>query len=219
MSLVAVVTRPGDRPGELPETRVVPVGMAQNTDFAAYFGSRGSAMPAAGGPGISYSRITESVKLPMDSYISPNSYMAKPVGPPLYRRSMPPAGPRWCRSDGKARQGETNEDILLDLASRIAPDGGMPGKDRESRAIATVIALLAFLSLGHTPRGGTFRSHAARLVSFLKLMGGLSSHHHDTVTAVIDLARKGTAPAGDWLTLARASGDHWKEVESSVVSA
>ena len=37
MSLVAVVTRAGDRPGELPETRVVPVGMAQDTAFGAYF--------------------------------------------------------------------------------------------------------------------------------------------------------------------------------------
>ena len=38
MSLVAVVKRAGDRPGELPETRVVPVGMAQDTAFGAYFG-------------------------------------------------------------------------------------------------------------------------------------------------------------------------------------
>jgi hypothetical protein len=30
---------------------------------------------------------------------------------------------------------ETDEDILLDLASRMAPDGGMPGKCCESRAI------------------------------------------------------------------------------------
>ena len=37
MSLVAVVTRPGDRPDELPETRVVPVGMAQDTAFGSYF--------------------------------------------------------------------------------------------------------------------------------------------------------------------------------------
>lgn len=37
MSLVAVVKRAGDRPGELPETRVVPVGMPQDTAFDAYF--------------------------------------------------------------------------------------------------------------------------------------------------------------------------------------
>jgi hypothetical protein len=42
----------------------------------------------------------------------------------------------------------TADEILLDLASRMDSDGGMPGKNRESRAIATVIAVLAFLSQG-----------------------------------------------------------------------
>lgn len=37
MSLVAVVTRPGDRPGELPETQVVPVGMPKFTALPGYF--------------------------------------------------------------------------------------------------------------------------------------------------------------------------------------
>lgn len=40
LSLVAVVKRKGDRPGELPATRVVPVGMPQDTRFKAYFGPR-----------------------------------------------------------------------------------------------------------------------------------------------------------------------------------
>ena len=39
MSLVAVVKRAGDRPGELPETRVVPVGLAQDVAYNAYFGA------------------------------------------------------------------------------------------------------------------------------------------------------------------------------------
>jgi hypothetical protein len=63
-----------------------------------------------------------------------------------------PKGPyfqiRWF-SD-KTRPAQTAEDILLDLASRMDSDGGMPGENRESRASATVIALLAFLSQGHT---------------------------------------------------------------------
>ena len=36
MSLVAVVKRSGDRPGAIPETRVVPVGMPQDVKFEAY---------------------------------------------------------------------------------------------------------------------------------------------------------------------------------------
>jgi hypothetical protein len=45
MSLVAVVTRPGDRPGELPETQVVPIGMAQDMDFGAYFAGQSLVRP------------------------------------------------------------------------------------------------------------------------------------------------------------------------------
>jgi hypothetical protein len=119
----------------------------------------------------------------------------------------------------KSPRPESADDILLDLASRMDSDGGMPGKNREARAIATVIALLAFLSQGHTPKGGAFRSHVARLVSFLKSLTGLSSHQQQIVAAVIELARKEQAPAGEWITLARTSGNHWREVEKSLLSA
>ena len=108
---------------------------------------------------------------------------------------------------------ETAEDILLDLASRMESDGGMPGENRESRVSATIVALLAFLSQGHSHTRGAFRSHVARLESFLQSLTGLSSDLQQVVAAVIELARKGTAPAGDWITLARTSGNHLKEVE------
>jgi len=187
MSLVAVMTRPGDRPGELPETQVVPIGMPQDTNFEAYFsGQPDMKVRAANAPEIAFSLITETVKIVTDSYIAPLSSEAGSVGPPLYSRVLRPASSR------RARPRETDEDILLDLASRMAPDGGMPGKGRESRAISTVIALLAFLSLGHTPWDGAFRSHAARLVSFLELMGGLSSHH-----------QRSSPRSSNWLAKAR----------------
>ncbi len=94
---------------------------------------------------------------------------------------------------------ETAEDILLDLASRMESDGGMPGKNLESRVSATIVALLAFVSQGHTHSRGAFRSHVARLESFLQSLAGLSSHSQQTVATVIELARKGAAPAGDWI--------------------
>jgi hypothetical protein len=95
----------------------------------------------------------------------------------------------------------------------------MPGKNTESRAIATVIALLAFLSQGHTPTGGTFRSHVARLTSFLKSLTGLPNRRQEVVAAVLELALKGAAPEGEWLTLALIPGDHWSEVEARVLRA
>jgi hypothetical protein len=97
------------------------------------------------------------------------------------------------------------------------PDGGMPGENYEGRAIASVIALLAFLSQGHTPIRGAFRSHVARLVSFLKSLTALSSHQKQIVNAVIVRALKGSAPAGEWVTVAHAGGNQWKEIESSVL--
>jgi hypothetical protein len=95
-------------------------------------------------------------------------------------------------------------------------DGGMPGADMESRAIATVVALLAFLSKGHTAQEGAFRSHVARLTAFLvKSLSGLSHHRRPIVARVIDLANRGKVPAGKWIEIARVPGDHWKEVEKA----
>jgi hypothetical protein len=204
MSLVAVVTRPGDRPGELPEARVVPVGMPQDIDFSAYFARKV-------GPGEMVYSLTKDI------------FRAGPRAAPSFSRS-----PLFNRSildevleppECKVRPAETAEDILLDLALRMESDGGMPGDNSESRAIDTIVAVLAFVSHGHAPGGGAFRSHVARLVSYLKSLTGLSSQQQEVVDAVIELARKGTAPAGEWITLARTSGNHWKEVERSVLSA
>jgi len=49
----------------------------------------------------------------------------------LFRMGRQPAAP------------SSADDILLDLASRMDSDGGMPGKDRESRAIAAAGVLFA----------------------------------------------------------------------------
>jgi Ca-activated chloride channel family protein len=237
MSLVAVVTRPGDRPGELPETRVVPVGMAQDTVFGAYFRNQTST-----GGMCAMSAPTASVKntgiMAQQGFADVFGSLfrgltdstAEPEGAPsagLFDKLSSRAKARGQRhqqmrpaevSANTARPGETAEDILLELASRMDSDGGMPGKNGESRASATVVALLAFLSQGHTLTRGAFRLHVARLVSFLKSQTGLPSHHQQIVDAVIELAFKGTAPAGEWITLAHTAGNHWHEVESSVLN-
>ncbi len=209
MSLVAVVKRAGDRPGELPETRVVPVGMAQDTAFGAYF------QPVTPAPFPLNPATMTMTAMPS----APHASLAlRSEGSPLlsrirkqFSRQRPPAE--------AAGQAETAEDMLLGLASRMEADGGMPGRDRESRAISTVVALLAFLSQGHTATSGVFRSHVARLVSFLKSLTGLPGHRQEVVAAAIELSNKGAAPAGDWMTLAGKPGDHWKEVERSLLRA
>lgn len=218
MSLITVVTRPGDRPGELPETRVVPVGMAQDTAFELYFridavrGAFSSMRCVAAAPSVS-APMMEMDFLGMD-LSSPDAPPAEPASAPLGRRRWSLFSRRKAAAYRQAaRPAETAEDILLELASRMESDGGMPGKDRELRVSATVVALLAFLSQGHTHTRGAFRSHVARLELFLQSLTGLSSRLQQVVAAIIELAREGTAPAGDWITLARTSGNHLKEVE------
>ena len=73
--------------------------------------------------------------------------------------------------------------------------------------------------MGWCPQGVAFRTDQARLVSFLKSLTGLSSHQRQIVAAVIELTGKGTAPPGEWITLAHTTGNHWNEVERSVLNA
>jgi hypothetical protein len=218
MSLIAVVTRPGDRPGELPGTHVVPVGMAQDTAFDSYFAnctftSAFSAVSPAAAPFPASASMTEAALFRADLSTLAAPFSEAAAAPPARRRwSLFSKGESADRRDAVPPV-KTAEDILLDLASGMEPDGGMPGNNRESRVSATIVALLAFLSQGHTPARGAFRSHVARLESFLQSLTGLSSHLQQVVSAVIQLARKGTAPVGDWITLARTPGNHLNEVE------
>jgi Ca-activated chloride channel family protein len=223
MSLVAVVKRAGDRPGELPETRVVPVGMAQDTAFGAYFQPAAQGMIAPGAlPSAAFTMNPATMTMTAMPTVS-RAFLAPMLeGSQIFsriRKQFSRQRPPVEASAEAAGQAETAEDILLGLASRMDADGGMPGRDLESRAISTVVALLAFLSQGHTATSGAFRSHVARLVSFLKSLTGLSGHRQEMVAAAIELSNKGAAPAGDWITLAGKPGDHWKEVRSSLLRA
>ena len=112
-----------------------------------------------------------------------------------------------------ARQ-ESSEDVLLDLASRLEPDGGMPGRTASERAARTIAAVLAFVEQGHTPTAGAFRSHVARLVAFLVSIHGISPREQALVDAAIQAASAGCAPPGDWLALARLTDVPWSKLEA-----
>jgi hypothetical protein len=227
MSLVAVVTRPSDRPGQLPETRIVAVGMPQDTAFGAYFPTRmmARAQMIAGECLLAGSQrasedmamVRSSVRLPV-----PHPGAVHQTGTIKVEGALSPGLFRRLFSGGKTTakaSAETAKNVLLDLASRMDSDGGMPGNDSEARASASLIALLAFLSQGHTRTRGAFRGHVARLVSFLQSATGLSNHQERIVAAVLELARKDKTLPGDWIELARTPGDHWIEVERGARNA
>ena len=207
MSLVAVVKREGDRPGDLPETRVVPVGMPQDTQFEAYFNRQHAlraAMSLQRSLNVDSSRASFAGMEAMASF-SPPTALPSRMG--RIRKTL----------DKVVSDAESPTDQLFDLATRIEPDGGMPGQDPEARAAATIAALFAFLSQGHTLSAGVFRSHVARRVSFLKTLK-LSGKRQDLVARAIERAEAGTAPAGDWIAMACDSGKHWNEIESAIGS-
>ncbi len=235
MSLVAVVSRTGDRAGQLPETRVVPIGMPQDTNFGAYFHK--PAWPPV--------QAAMRPRLGMfGSPAGPSSPLASPTftaGPGEFTRLMsaaapppasapPPAPPeaprepftfdalfrRLRKSGAPPAPSASPEDALLALASAIDSDGGMPGANQSERASATVVTLLAFVSQGHTPTSGAFRSHVARLVAFLESLAGLAEDQRQSVELAVRAAREGRAPAGDWLRLAQTGGDRWSALATAL---
>jgi Ca-activated chloride channel family protein len=218
MSLVAVVTRRGDLVGELPETRVVPVGMPLDVAFGAPFSDHRMAEALLHSLG-SASWASASMKVTLGPEPTESVMSLLQVAPPSRARGG--LFKRKASEDAAATActGDAAEDVLLALASRMDSDGGMPGENLESRAGATVIALLAFLSQGHTPTSGAFRAHVVRLLSFLKSLTGLSSRQQRIVSAIIELAQDGTAPTGEWLALAHAAGNHWREVERVLLTS
>jgi hypothetical protein len=203
MSLVAVVKRAGDTEGELPVTRVVPVGMPQGMQFGAIFGGVTRSMTGLGAP-------VHPASMPPPRVAAAQSFGPRPgaAGGPgeftaLFSKVFK------SRAENKA---ETADDILVDMASQLEPDGGMPGGDRRQRATRSIAVLYAMISYGHTPRMGAFRSHVERLVDFLKGIANLDAREKRIVERAIEAASTGNAPAGDWLKIAQRKVVSWEEV-------
>ena len=185
MSLVAVVKRKGDKPGDVPKTMVVPVGMPQDTAFGAYFGSSFSRSSVHQPPGL----------LPMPKmmvcYESPGVMRS-------IRRGVLAESAVLFQPDAAHQQ----DDLLLKLAALIEPDGGMPGKDDEERWVATATALFCFMAEGHNAKSGTFRAHVKKLLAYLK--SAPSTATDERKRRLIEQAELGAAPDGDWTKQAHA---------------
>jgi hypothetical protein len=199
MSLVAVVKRANDRPGELPETRVVPVGMPQDVKFGSYFGA-------------SAARVAASFQTMMPAMASPVAF-ARPASAGLTHA--------FRNMFNQSREPEviapiSNDDLLMDLAAQLEPDGGMPGMTPSVRAARTIAAVLAFIAEGHTLTSGAFRSHVIKQIAFLKNVTGISDKERALVTRAINLASTATAPPLDWLGVARSPDPSWVRLEGSL---
>jgi hypothetical protein len=142
MSLVAVVKREGDQADLIPKTMVAPVGIPEGTSFESYFRAR-SIDP------VLAQRCDPATESDMSF---PNNHRID------MRLAMRISSPQDVLSG-----------LLVQLAGRLEPDGGMPGRDIEERWIATATALLCFITGGHSLQKGAFRRHVRRMVRFLKM--------------------------------------------------
>jgi hypothetical protein len=212
MSLVAVVKRAGDRPGELPETRVVPVGMPQDTAFSAYFDQpacyRGPAKQIVYSESSRQSILSGVNQLADAIKLTKGASARFSRSPLLSRRSKLPLATSAATT--------TDKIDLIDLAAMLEPDGGMPGDSVAVRAGRTIAAVFAFVAEGHTLTTGAFRLHVTRLVGFLKSLSVTSDREGRLIEASLDAASTGRAPDAQWLSLAREPGTRWKQIEAAL---
>ncbi len=164
MALVAVVKRDSDRAGELPETKVVPVGLPQDLHGEAYF----DAMSIGGGPGIAFLGVASLVDVDEENlYTAGLSASAERASskPSLFRRMLS----RRPVDDIPLRMvSPSDEDLLLEAAARLEADGGMPGDTPEERITASLELLELLIVHGSTRAKGPFRHHVRRLFEFLQ---------------------------------------------------
>lgn len=192
MSLVAVVKRAGDRQGEIPETRIVPLGVPQDVNVNAY-------LPAP--PLMAFARRSAPIgQAPVDA----KSGFGDMLSMFLKKRSPQPS---------PASSATSTEDLLLDLASELQPDGGMPGAEHSERVTRSIAALLALVSAGNTLTTGAFRSHVARLAEFLK---AASVADRKPIEVALAAALSGKVPPGHWLAIARTPGVPWRKLEKAL---
>ena len=219
MALVAVVKRQSDKAGEVPKTMVMPVGMPQDTEFGAYFrhqraGTRALFCIARSAPCSPLSESTQPMFSSREAWIERsrlNVKIASPKKPGLFQRLFLK----------RPKRPESIDDIMLQLASCIKSDGGMPGQDEEERWVSTATVLLCFLAEGQTVKSGVFRVHLQKLIGFLKV--ATSTVTDERKQQLVALVEKETHLPGNWQERARAlaAGDRsanrgfWQEVSNA----
>ncbi len=178
MSLVAVVERAGDRPGEPPKTMVVPVGFPQGEEFEAVFG----APPPMRDFSLRYStallaETSEMRKANLGTYDERDSFLTrKRAASASYKLS-----PRRFVPEDAAFE------TLLELVAWLEADGGMPGNTKAERILATIYLLLALAAGAREKRDSLFRLHIHKMEEFLvrTLPGSLTEKQENAVRAAM----------------------------------
>lgn len=170
MGLVAVVKREGDRPGEVPITTVVPVGMPLDVDPEAYFdqGTHCLAMaPTMGSRGPERDMLAGLIQQRIQGIRADSSPSEGRIRAALRGSWASRSRKRETTTMGSMGSALEPEDRLLEDASRLEADGGMPGDSTRERIAASLDLLERLIDHGSTRTSGTFRHHVRRLLDFL----------------------------------------------------
>jgi Ca-activated chloride channel family protein len=138
MSLVAVMERQGDVAGEVPHTMVVPVGLPEDMEMRGVFSGRQMHCLMkidAPPPHKPHDKLSRVLANLLDTGIS--AWKKPPAAEPA--------------------------DPVMELATMLEDDGGMPGRSLPERIENSLKALEIFVSAG-----GGFAAHAGRVARFLK---------------------------------------------------
>lgn len=133
MSLVAVMERQGDVAGQAPRTMVVPVGLPEDMEMRGVFSPRVIYCAPLSVPAPAEATKSLARMLGLSSFGEMDATAASPVDP------------------------------VVELATVLEDDGGMPGRNLPDRIENSLKALEIFLSAG-----GGFVAHAGRVARFLK---------------------------------------------------
>jgi len=215
MSLVAVVKRAGDVPGEIPKTRIVPVGIPSELEHF-----RGEGLMAADLGVNCFAGLRSLMKA--ETAAEPSPAAANRASSLFSFLSSSFRGSKSAAEE----VAETKEDLLVALAGMMEPDGGMPGETEEVRIGNSIVALLYFMREGNTSSSGPFRIHVQRLLQYLNSnrLGTLSRANAEAATRILNGLVAGVSPAGDWhryaerLAKAKMIDLHvfWRELTAAV---
>jgi len=200
MSLVAVVKRAGDVPGEIPKTKIVPVGIPSELEHFRRAGLMfaDSSTEIFGTQTLSSLRTLQSARALGERFVELESAGARPANP--LRSLSRFVGGRKSADEVVSSPHRTAEDLLVTLAGMMEPDGGMPGKTEDIRIGNSIVALLYFVREGNTSRSGPFRIHVERLLQYLNsnALSTLSPANAEAAARTLKGLAAGVCPAGDW---------------------
>ncbi len=191
MSLVAVVERAGDQPGDVPVTRVVPVGMPQDTEPESYFSAVSPQMISCA---TSYRAKVHGVA-PPDMLNVAERYCERRIPYDSFMQQVAMNVPAAS---------EDVEDTVLDgyftTMGNVEVDGGLSGQDMEERIARTLAVLLVLIQYEHDTGNAFFTAHMRRMTEFLRAHEDhpLPEEQAALLRQALDAIDNNQVPEGDW---------------------